>query len=227
MGHGASMTFQATTTDFSNAQVKNLMDSIVLVFFNPIDGTIFCYGGLDTATATVGADGVTAKIYLYKIGEASTTYEPATEGATHVQVITYEEDATGGYISDGAGGYRAVTGDEVGTHKQVITYAKAGEGQTATHKEVVTAAGKQKITDNKIMALTQNTATAMSVLVYLDGNTVTNADVAATGSTSMTGTMNLQFSSSATLIPMEYSDLHIPGGNTETTAPETTAPAGG
>ena len=64
---------------------------------------------------------------------------------------------------------------------------------------------------DKIMALTQNVATPMSVLVYLDGNKVTNADVAFSAETSMTGKMNLQFSSSATLVPMEYKALHITG----------------
>lgn len=216
MGGGASMTFQATTTDFSNDQVKGLMDSIVLVFFNPADGTIFCYGALDTDNATVGADGVTAEIYLYTPG---VTYKAATEGATHVEEITYREAAAGEtatHISDGAGGYTTTIPEgQTATHVQVKTYREAADGETATHKAVTSTSIRNKITDNKIMALTQNVATALSVLVYLDGNEVTNADVAATGSTSMTGTMNLQFSSSATLVPMDYSDLHIPGGNTE------------
>lgn len=61
--------------------------------------------------------------------------------------------------------------------------------------------------DNKIMELTQNTATRLSVLVYLDGENVTNADVAFDSATSMTGSLNLQFASSANLVPMVYSDF--------------------
>jgi len=61
--------------------------------------------------------------------------------------------------------------------------------------------------NQQITELSQNEAKALSVLVYLDGTSVTNADVAATGSQSMTGTMNLQFASSAELVPMEYADL--------------------
>ena len=57
-----------------------------------------------------------------------------------------------------------------------------------------------------IMSLEQNTITELSVLVYLDGEKVTNADVA-TGASSMTGSMNLQFSSSAPLDPMDYTPL--------------------
>jgi len=60
--------------------------------------------------------------------------------------------------------------------------------------------------NNHIMALEQNTITEMSVLVYLDGEKVTNADVA-NGVSSMTGTMNLQFSSDAALDPMDYTNL--------------------
>lgn len=56
----------------------------------------------------------------------------------------------------------------------------------------------------KIVELTQNKAAAVSVLVYLDGESVTNADVA---NTNLSGTMNLQFSSNAALTPMEYGDL--------------------
>ena len=226
MGHGASMTFMATTTDFSNDQVKGLMDAIVLVFFNPADGTIYCYGALDTANATVGADGVTAEIYLYTPG---ITYEPATEGATHKQEISYVEDTNGTYVADNTaeGGYRLATEADASATKyaQQINYVETTEG--ATHKAVTSTSVKVKIEDNKIMALNQNQATALSVLVYLDGNEVTNADVAATGSTSMTGTMNLQFASSATLVPMEYSGLHIPGATTAPTTGGNTGAEGG
>ena len=61
-----------------------------------------------------------------------------------------------------------------------------------------------------ITALQQNTATAVSTLVYLDGEDLTNADVA---NVDLTGTMNIQFSSDAELKPMEYGDLQ--NGNSE------------
>lgn len=63
---------------------------------------------------------------------------------------------------------------------------------------------------NVLMPLTQNTAHQLSVLVYLDGNLVGNDDVAAQAATSMTGKLNLQFASSANLVPMDYSQLHTP-----------------
>lgn len=65
----------------------------------------------------------------------------------------------------------------------------------------------------KITALTQNVAQAVSVLVYLDGSNITNANVASNGTQSMSGTMNLQFASDAELNAMEYGDLHTPDKN--------------
>ena len=58
--------------------------------------------------------------------------------------------------------------------------------------------------DAVITSLDANVAKKVSVLVYLDGTTITNADVG-TGALSMSGRMNLQFSSSANLVPMDYS----------------------
>ena len=68
---------------------------------------------------------------------------------------------------------------------------------------------------NKIVALNQNNEHKISVLVYLEGDPakggVDNSDVAATVAKSVSGNLNLQFASSATLVPMEYGDLHIQG----------------
>lgn len=70
-------------------------------------------------------------------------------------------------------------------------------------------------TDNAVISgLTQNTAKKISVLVYLDGNYVSNGDVA-NAQTSMTGTLNLQFASDQDLIPMENSAL-LGSAGTET-----------
>lgn len=217
MGHGTSMTFQATTTDFSDEQVKSLMDAIRIVFFDPTTGNVIALGKLDVAHATSGTDGITAKIVLYTVTEG-VTYAPAEgTGADYVEQVDYVElqpGETGNYISDGADGYREIQNAETGTHKKVVTYSAApGGAGTGTHKQV--PAGTIVLTgSNEIMPLTQNTAHALSILVYLDGDVVGNDDVAATAATSMTGKLNLQFASSATLVPMEYADLHIKGSET-------------
>ena len=62
--------------------------------------------------------------------------------------------------------------------------------------------------DNSIMALEQNAPAQVTATVYLDGDIVDNSMVSATAARSMTGTMNLQFASSAALVPMDYTPLH-------------------
>lgn len=62
--------------------------------------------------------------------------------------------------------------------------------------------------DKSIMALEQNTPAKVTATVYLDGDIVDNSMVSATAARSMTGTMNLQFASSAALVPMDYTPLH-------------------
>lgn len=71
-------------------------------------------------------------------------------------------------------------------------------------------------TEAKLMDLEQNKAKKLTVIVYLDGPTVTNADVA-NAETSLEGTLNLQFSSSAELKPMENTALRNGKGTTGTT----------
>ena len=140
MGGGSSMTFKATTTDFTDAQVKELMKAIRIVFFNPKSRQVIANAKLLADAATLTADGWEAKMYMV---------------------------------------------DDNGAKKN----------------------------DDTIMPLTQNTSTALSMLVYLDGNLVGNDDVAATAASSMTGKMNIQFASSANLVPMEYAALHQGTGN--------------
>lgn len=74
--------------------------------------------------------------------------------------------------------------------------------------------------DQVIMPLTQNEPAKLTVMVYLDGDTVDNSAVSATSARSMTGTMNLQFASSATLVPMDYTPLHSVDATTPTTPTE-------
>lgn len=68
------------------------------------------------------------------------------------------------------------------------------------------AVGEGANENDKLMDLTQNTAARMSVLVYLDGDMVDNSMVA-NAAQSITGSLNLQFASSADLKPMQNSAL--------------------
>lgn len=102
-----------------------------------------------------------------------------------------------------------------------VTVAATPEGAAATTEmqgklELMTptfTAGKLTLTAktaaegaNDLMALTQNTAAKMSVLVYLDGDEVDNSMVA-NAAKSIEGKLNLQFTSSAELVPMKNSQL--------------------
>ncbi len=61
--------------------------------------------------------------------------------------------------------------------------------------------GERKLTENKITDLQQNVAKAVTAVVWLDGDIVDNTMVSATKTTSLDGTLNLQFATSAELIP--------------------------
>ena len=58
----------------------------------------------------------------------------------------------------------------------------------------------------KLVDMEQNNAVKVTAIVYLDGDKVDNSMVA-NAAESITGTMNLQFSSNATLKPMDYTPL--------------------
>lgn len=87
----------------------------------------------------------------------------------------------------------------------------AAEGEKPTFS--LTARTSNDGTEAKLMDLEQNKAKKLTVIVYLDGLTVTNADVA-NAETSLEGTLNLQFSSSAELKPMENTALKNGTGTT-------------
>lgn len=228
MGGGSTMTFTATNAGFTQDQMLELMDAIDIIFMDPASGNVMATAKLDKAGATKSGDGasVTASIYLYEKKASVTTYEevPADAsgnrpGATHVQVPTYRKaensDSTESikYIADASApnGFREAVAGEAPTH--VLgepTYRTPNSDETATHKSTTVGGGAELIKDTAkavIAPLTQNVAKAVSALVYLDGENITNADVAANASTSMTGTLNLQFASSANLVPMNYTPL--------------------
>ena len=151
MGSGTNMTFTTVSNELSEAQIRELLGAIRLVFFTPgaENNTVILCAKLDATNATFSAEtGWKANLVLYK-------------------------------------------------QKQVTT----GES---------TSIIEETLTTNEIMDLEQNTPTKLSVLVYLDGEKVGNEDVAASAATSMVGKLNLQFASSATLVPMDYSQLHTP-----------------
>lgn len=191
MGGGSSMTFTSDDTTFGIPNVKALMKHIRAVFFDPDTGTIYAEARLDTDNATVDGNAVTAGLKVYSKTEWK-DYQGFTAAATAPATTPETQNDVDEQV-------QAQDGDNVPENAAGSTDNAIGNDSTSTATTSNVA--------NTLVALEQNQAKKVSVLVYLDGETISNADVAATASTSMTGSMNLQFSSSADLKPMVYTDL--------------------
>lgn len=199
MGGGSTMRFKSgDSVGFTEEDVANLMSSIRIVFVNDADEIIAVAGAkTETITEGSGKDATTRTKVIYRSEvEGTDTYVVA-------DIVLYDFEFT--YVVDNE------------TTKDVDESVNNGK---ITLKGIKDANKKGATT---LMPLVQNTATALSAYVYLDGDDVENGDVAANAATSMVGSINLQFSSDAELKPMEYSELMNP--STETTTTATTAAA--
>ena len=199
MGGGSSMTFKSTSSNFSNDDIKELMKHIRIVFFVPGDhansgGTIVAYAKLDADNATVGADGLTANMYLYKqVADQTITINEWKDESGTLQY--YEKE----------GSYYTAAGAKLETAPDDLAdLTMTPRTETLSYKEEIITETEDAI----LAALPQDQEYYISALVYLDGETLTNADVAYDVSPSMSGKTNFQFSSSANLVPMEYGNLH-------------------
>ncbi len=112
-------------------------------------------------------------------------------------VFTNKDNAVLAYAKLGTA---AVTGSKVKAPIELWSADVAEDGK-------ITFTGDAKLDTQKITSLAKNTPTAISVYVFLDGDEVDNGDVA-NATNSMTGSMNLQFASSATLTPMRNTPLY-------------------
>lgn len=111
----------------------------------------------------------------------------------------------------------AVTEENGETYVTAYLYLYNYNIDGATGKLTVTTMKTDATTGNydpTITALQQNIAIGISAMVYLDGDYVDNGDVAIRGD-SMTGTLNLQFSSSEDLEPMDYTFTEDTGADEE------------
>lgn len=211
MGGGSTMVFSSTDANFGPEQIKKLMSNLRVVFFTPDDsgtntGTVLVYAKLDTEHATVSATGeVEANLYLYKAETVKKT------------------DASGNYVNASNTvlyykiGDKYYTPDKCDVTESSVTL-KSGTDANADAVAVEDMVGLVDVTrettltgnDAVITAMTQNATVKVSAMVYLDGENLGNDAVSATAQQSLSGKMNLQFSSSANLVPMEYADLHAP-----------------
>ena len=135
---------------------------------------------------------------IYAIGGLDTNNANVDNGAVTANIYLYEEYT---FTADGMLVEKIVTDEQ--TSETTTTYLTAASLDTDAEKTA-------------LMGLDKNAVEKLSVMVYLDGDSVENGDVA-NATESMSGSMNLQFSSDANLKPMDYSPLQGDGsGNDET-----------
>lgn len=199
-GGGSYMEFRTSnTTNFSVAELRALMSALRVVFVEP-----------DQKTAE---DGTTTLTYnVLGVAAADITRSSGDNGATY----TY----TGGTLmKDGTAlAENADTATANGLKAELYLNNYEVDGGILTLKgKKTTGEGAAAAEDNTLTALNQNVAKKVTAIVYLDGDLVDNTMVANAAS-SMTGSLNLQFSSSATLKPMENTGMRDGGKESTTTS---------
>jgi hypothetical protein len=183
----------------------------------------------DTGTTTTATDTAMTDIYGYVIDLAFRT----NVAGSSLQLQTSSVDriyTDGAGATAGSGSYVSYTFDTGLNDTQVRgllaairlvffdpsdgnIYAEAALGDATISGETATAEiylkaddGTLKADMSAITSLEQSVAKKVSVLVYLDGTNLSNTSVF-NGANSGTLTLNLQFSSSAQLVPMDDNDL--------------------
>ena len=131
--------------------------------------------------------------------DGSGTYDML--GLAALNITSATDNTTG--ITSYTGGTVLSSNDGLKADLYMYNYTQNADGDITL--------GDMKADQSSITALSQNIAKKVTAIVYLDGNLVDNTMVA-NATTSMTGKMNLQFSSSATLQAMENSGMRS-GGN--------------
>lgn len=193
-GGGSYMEFRTSnTTNFSVEELRALMSALRVVFVEP--------------DQTENA-GVTYNV----LGVAAADITGTTNNSTGITTYT-----GGTLMKDGnalAENADATTANGLKAELYLNTY-EVKDGVLTLNGKKTTGAAADAAADNKLTALTQNVAKKVTAIVYLDGDIVDNTMVANAAS-SMTGSLNLQFSSSATLKPMENTGMRG-GGSTGTT----------
>jgi hypothetical protein len=246
-GGGSYMSFSSGSTTMSATKMVNLMDAIRVVLMDENQNVL----GIAKLDMTLGKD-----VYT-KFSSSSTTTASEESGTTTTVTSTDAKyaylDLGSGYQNsdiiskteyENLPDKSSVTIDKLTNTVTAKLYLYDFEmtASTATHtEEQITKNNgsttfytggitiKNKKSTSVITSLTESTVQRITALVYMDGSQVSNADVASDSTQSMTGTLNLQFSSSANLVPAENTALRNITASTDapvttTDATETTSP---
>ena len=210
-GGGSYMTFK-TEAGLSATKMVKLMNGVRVVFMDKSQN-VLKLAKLDT---TLGQDNYrlfsdderngTNYAYLNAFpSENATTYQKSDI----ISEAEYNDLPATGTVkfSAAADGTNTVTA-KLYLYSFSMTQADTIENGnvTGTHNTGAITIGN-KITSTAITALEADTPMIVTALVYLDGSVVNNSMVAASALQSMTGTLNLQFSSSAQLMPAQNTAL--------------------
>jgi len=206
-GAGSYMQFH-TSSGISATKLVKLMSAIRIVFMDEDNG-VLAIAKLDT---TLGKNVYTELSTEQKIETGMYAYLDGgvtPQISDNIDINAYNAlPDTSNVEFDGKGNVKAkiYLYEFSMPNSAVNTDQKTGGLEIGAKKESQTITG-----------LTADTPEKVTTIVYLDGSVVTNAMVAANATYSMTGTLNLQFSSSATLIPAENYTLRTGGGYTPAT----------
>lgn len=207
---GAADSWQDTTAKL--AVVTNAVNNMTYEADTAADKTITdTYGYVLDMAFRTNANGSYLKLQTAGAQRVySTSDSEATQGGGSNMTFTYGNDVTQAQAKKLMEAVRVVFFNP----EDGAVYATAKLGTvTTTDSEakadlvVDTPTGGDADKADKIVDMNQNTATKVSVLVYLDGNNIDNSAVSNATETGTGMKLNLQFSSSVELKPMENSAL--------------------
>jgi hypothetical protein len=203
-GLGSSLKFSYAAS-MTTEQVTTLMNALRVVFLNPDSGDIYAVavaGDIDFTTTAYEADAELR--VLDKI--ADVTYTTITLGKDAYTEVSGQS----GFYQLNTANYPEATATTTYTNYSTELIGQEQYDKLEANTKTVTTVAKENLVKDKnavITALEQNTAKKISVLVYLDGTLVDNSAVAYDAVSSGALNLNLQFSSSADLQPMNNTSL--------------------
>lgn len=143
-----------------------------------------------------------------------------TQGAGSTVTFTYGQGLTAAQANtllsaiklvflDPSNGAAYATANLIEIEPNDATNPTASTAKIVLDQQYVTKQAGEDPNNVAICSLVQNSPTRVSALVYLDGTKVDNTAVLATAASSGDLKLNLQFSSSATLVPMQNTALKM------------------
>ena len=197
-GGGSYMQFTTSNTiNFSVDELRALMSALRVVFVEPNIST--------DNTVTYNVLGVAAADITATTNDSGATY--TYTGGTLLK--------NGAVISDTAPDTEKAAADGLKANLYLYNYEYVDSTSSITLNGKKVKTEGDATLDNTLTALTQNVGKKVTAIVYLDGDIVDNTMVA-NAQNSMTGMLNLQFASSATLKPMDNTGMRNGGADANT-----------